>query len=389
MACSATKPGDRGREARRPREFPRAGWRDILLRTKDGITRDHVSIVAAGVAFYTMLALFPALAAAISIWGLLADPQEIQQQIAALGGMLPPDVVDIVRQQGEKVAAGAGGVTLAAAGGLLLALWSASRGTNSLIEGLNICYGETEKRGLVKVNLVALGLTLAGTVGFVVALGLVAVLPALLGNLGLGATAAALVEWLRWPLLFVLMMAALAVVYRYAPSLGYAHDLVVVERLDREEGPAAAELNAALFDTGRPVLIAPPARPAAMPDCCVIAWNGAVQAARAIASALPFLQAAGRVQILVGRGTAGFDTGPLRDYLAAHGVTAEPVAYDSERLTARARGRALLAAAAAAGGDLLVAGAYGEGSSVDDVAGLGRATRKVVTAARFPVLLQA
>lgn len=218
MACSATKPGDRGREARRPREFPRAGWRDILLRTKDGITRDHVSIVAAGVAFYTMLALFPALAAAISIWGLLADPQEIQQQIAALGGMLPPDVVDIVRQQGEKVAAGAGGVTLAAAGGLLLALWSASRGTNSLIEGLNICYGETEKRGLVKVNLVALGLTLAGTVGFVVALGLVAVLPALLGNLGLGATAAALVEWLRWPLLFVLMMAALAVVYRYAPS---------------------------------------------------------------------------------------------------------------------------------------------------------------------------
>ena len=132
MACSATKPGDRGREARRPREFPRAGWRDILLRTKDGITRDHVSIVAAGVAFYTMLALFPALAAAISIWGLLADPQEIQQQIAALGGMLPPDVVDIVRQQGEKVAAGAGGVTLAAAGGLLLALWSASRAANAL-----------------------------------------------------------------------------------------------------------------------------------------------------------------------------------------------------------------------------------------------------------------
>lgn len=176
---------------------------------------------------------------------------------------------------------------------------------------------------------------------------------------------------------------------RLIAGLGYAHDLVVVERLDREEGPAAAELNAALFDTGRPVLIAPPARPAAMPDCCVIAWNGAVQAARAIASALPFLQAAGRVQILVGRGTAGFDTGPLRDYLAAHGVTAEPVAYDSERLTARARGRALLAAAAEAGCDLLVAGAYGEGSSVDDVAGLGRATRKVVTAARFPVLLQA
>ena len=209
----------RGRRAERPQDIPKPGWRDIALRTKDEISDDHVSITAAGVAFYALLALFPAIAALISIWGLAADPAQIEQQIGSVAGMLPQEAASILRDQAHKVASNAGGaLSFGLIFGLLLTLYSASAGMKALIEGLNIAYDEEEKRSFLRYNLVALGLTLGAIVALIVALGLVAVLPALLGNLGLGATAATLITWLRWPLLFVLAMAGLAVLYRYAPS---------------------------------------------------------------------------------------------------------------------------------------------------------------------------
>lgn len=219
MSRSSPINDGRGREARRPSEINKAGWRDVLLRTKSEITGDHVSIVSAGVAFYTLLSLFPAIAAAISVWGLLADPQQIEQQIEAVAGYLPQQAAEIISTQAREVASGAGGgITFAAIGGLLLALWSASKGMKALMEGLNIAYDEEEKRGFIKLTLVALCLTLAAILGLVVVLGLIAVLPVLLGSLGLGATVSGLVSLLRWPLLFVLMMVALAAIYRYGPS---------------------------------------------------------------------------------------------------------------------------------------------------------------------------
>jgi len=209
----------RGRGARRPSEINSSGWRDILLRTKSEITGDHMPIVSAGVAFYTLLSLFPAIAAVISVWGLLADPQRIGQQIEALTAYLPSQAAGIISSQARDVASGAGGtITFTAAGGLLFAFWSASKGVKSLIEGLNIAYGEDEKRGFIRLNLVALGLTLAFILGLVVVLGLIAVLPVLLGGLGLDGIVATLATLLRWPLLFVLMMLALAAIYRYGPS---------------------------------------------------------------------------------------------------------------------------------------------------------------------------
>jgi membrane protein len=213
MATSA----ERGRQADRPTQIPKAGWRDILLRTKREISDDHVSIIAAGVAFYGLLALFPAIAAMIAIWGLLFDPQQIEQQIEALSGLLPPDAAAIVTEQARKVAAGGGDLSFAAAAGILFALYSASKGMKALIEGLNIIYDEEEKRGFIKLNLVALGLTLAVIVAMIVALGLIIIVPALLGNLGLGPLAQTLVDLLRWPILFVGALFVLAVLYRYAP----------------------------------------------------------------------------------------------------------------------------------------------------------------------------
>ena len=214
MATSA----ERGRRADRPSQIPRPGWRDILLRTWKEISDDHVSLIAAGVGFYGLLALFPALAALISIWGLLFDPQQIEQQIETMSGFLPADAATIVRDQARTIAAGSGGLSVAAAGGILLALYSAAKGMKALLEGLNIIYDEQEERGFIKLNLVALGLTLVMIVAMLAALGAIIIVPILLGAVGLGPVAETLVNLLRWPLLFVVALFILAIIYRYGPS---------------------------------------------------------------------------------------------------------------------------------------------------------------------------
>ncbi len=209
----------RGREAVRPRELTLAAWRDILLRTKEEVANDHISIVAAGMAFYALLALFPGIAALIAIWALAFDPGEIEQQVLAASEMMPDEAAEIVMGQARQVASGAGGgLTLAAIFGLLLAVYSATKGTKAMIEGLNIVYGERERRGIVKLNLAAILMTFCGIVGTVLVLALVAGLPAMLGSLGLGSTAEMLLSWVRWPILFVFALFGLAIIYRVGPS---------------------------------------------------------------------------------------------------------------------------------------------------------------------------
>ncbi len=217
--AAAVRDDGRGRRAERPRDIPKAGWRDIARRTWNELGDDHVSMIAAGVAFYILLALFPAIAAVISIWGLVADPAQIEQQIEAISGALPQQAASIIKDQARRLASSAGGaLSLGAIFGLLLTLYSASKGTKALIEGLNIIYDEEEERGFLRLNLVALGLTLGVLIVMIVALGLIAVVPAVLDSLGLGSTAKTLIAWLRWPLLFVIALGILAVFYRYAPS---------------------------------------------------------------------------------------------------------------------------------------------------------------------------
>jgi nucleotide-binding universal stress UspA family protein len=169
--------------------------------------------------------------------------------------------------------------------------------------------------------------------------------------------------------------------------LGPGHDLVLLERVSREEGPRAELLNVALFQTGRPVVLLPPRPATTSIRRPALAWNGTVQSARAIRSALPLLQPAGRAIVVIGTGAGKVRPEPMREYLASYGVATEVHVYDSEHLTARARGRALIAAAVASGADLLVTGAYGE-SAASSLLGLGRATRKLATAAPMPVLMQ-
>ena len=182
MATAAS----RGRQAERPSQIPRAGWRDILIRTWHEIGNDHLSLIAAGIGFYALLALFPGIAAMVAIWGLALDPQQLEQQIATISQLLPEQAAAIVTDQARKVAAGGGGLGLAAAGGILLALYSASKGTKALIEGLNIIYEEEEKRGFLRLNFMALALTLGVIVALIVALGLIVVVPIVLEFLASG-----------------------------------------------------------------------------------------------------------------------------------------------------------------------------------------------------------
>ena len=209
---------DRGREASRPSEIPKSGWRDILLRVKAEISDDHVSISAAGVAFYGLLAIFPAIAALIGIAGLMLDPAAIEAQLAQVASILPENAAQIVQDQARKVAQNTGGTTFAVIAGLALALYSASSGMRTLMESMNIAYDEEEKRGFVRLYATALALTLVLIVGAIVALAAMLVLPALLGSLGLGSVFQALLTYGRWPVLALLMVLGLAVIYRYGPS---------------------------------------------------------------------------------------------------------------------------------------------------------------------------
>ncbi len=114
-----------GRESSRPSGIPGSGWRDIVLRTKDDISENNLSLVAAGVAFYGLLAIFPAIAALVSIYGMIADPNQIQQQLEAASGIIPAGAQSVIGGQLAKVAgSGTGALGFAAIGSVLLALWS-------------------------------------------------------------------------------------------------------------------------------------------------------------------------------------------------------------------------------------------------------------------------
>jgi len=209
----------RGRDATTPRQIPRPGWRDIALRVKEKVGKDNVSIVAAGVAFYALMAIFPALIALISLYGWFADPMQVEQQTAFLAGVLPQNVQSLLSTQMKDIARHAESTLgIGALAGFLVTLWSASKGIKTLFTALNIAYDEEEKRGFITLNALALVMTLGALVFGIITLALVAVLPALLGQLGLQAIARVAVSLVRWPLLAVAVIVALAVLYRYGPS---------------------------------------------------------------------------------------------------------------------------------------------------------------------------
>ncbi|HEY9038850.1 MAG TPA: YihY/virulence factor BrkB family protein [Roseovarius sp.] len=209
----------RGRDAEHPARIPAKGWKDILFRVKDEMAADHVGLIAAGVAFYTLLALFPAITAMLAIGGLLVEPSQIVDQLTNVTQIMPENVATIILTQAQEVAGSQkAGLGLAAALGILLAIYSASKGVGSLIEGLNVAYDEDETRGFVWLKLVTLGLTVTLILGVVGALFLMTAIPLALTFVQLGGAAEIIVTGVSWLLMLGLIMLALAMLYRYGPD---------------------------------------------------------------------------------------------------------------------------------------------------------------------------
>jgi membrane protein len=176
-------------------------------------------MLAGGVAFFAFLAVFPALIAAVTIYGLVADPAQVAAQVESLAGTLPQAAQPLIADQMNAVVAsssGALGVGLVIS--LLAALWSASSGTGNLIQAVNLAYDEQESRGFLKLRGIALLLTLGAIVFVLVTLALVAVVPPVLDAVGLGVVGTVLAQVVRWVLLVGVVIVALAVVYRMAPD---------------------------------------------------------------------------------------------------------------------------------------------------------------------------
>jgi membrane protein len=210
---------DRGRPARAPSQLPRAGWKDILLRTYHQIDEDRLLATAAGVVFYGLLAIFPAITALVSSYGLFADPSTISSNLQSLALMLPEGSFAIVQDQIARVLAKGSstlGVTFVA--GLLIAIWSANAGMKAIFDALNVVYDEKEKRGFIKLNLVSLTFTIAALISIMVMVAAVVMVPLLLQQAGLGTRAEFIIQFGRWPVLVLLLLTALAVLYRYGQS---------------------------------------------------------------------------------------------------------------------------------------------------------------------------
>jgi membrane protein len=177
----------RGRGADKPSDIPARGWKDILLRVYNNISRHHIIAIAAGVTFYTLLAIFPAIAALISVYGLFGDPSALAAQLDKVSDLLPGGAIDLIRDQMTRLASqGRGTLGFAFVASLAVSLWSANAGIKSVFEALNIVYAEDEKRGFLKLNALSLCLTVAGILFVLIAIAAIVVVPAALQFVGLG-----------------------------------------------------------------------------------------------------------------------------------------------------------------------------------------------------------
>lgn len=195
-------------------------WKEILIGTKNQIDRDNLSIVAAGVAFYMLLSVFPAIGALVAIYGIVADPAHIEQQADAMARVVPEQAMGILKTQLSRVATSgqSGALGFGALLGIVVAVWSAARGIKAVIIGLNIVYNIEDHRGIIKLNAVALMLTFGAILFVIVSLGFIVAIPILLNLLGLPSPISIGITLLRWPLLAAFIIIGVALLYRYAPN---------------------------------------------------------------------------------------------------------------------------------------------------------------------------
>ena len=208
----------RGRHATHPLQIPWRGWKDILWRTYAEMQSDRLLSIAGGVAFFILLAIFPAITALVSAYGLYFDASTITNNLSLLADIVPANVLSIVHEQAQRIAANSGRtLSLGIVVGILVSLWSAMSGVKAMIDALNVIYEQQEGRNFFKLSLVALVFTLGGFAALLLAIAGVIVLPLVLAPIGLGSAAGTLTRFGRWPALLLVLLIGLAVLYRYGP----------------------------------------------------------------------------------------------------------------------------------------------------------------------------
>ena len=209
----------RGRHSYNPLQIPWTGWKDILWRTYTRTNDDRLLATAAGVVFFGLLAVFPAITALVSCYGLFANPSTIGGNLQTLSLMLPEGSFQIVQDQVARVLM-KGNTALGAAFlfGLMLAVWSANAGVKAVIDALNVVYEEREKRSFIRLNLLSLAFTSAGIAALLLMVSAVVGFPLLRDHIGLEPDSRIIVSLARWPLLLAILLTALALLYRFGPS---------------------------------------------------------------------------------------------------------------------------------------------------------------------------
>lgn len=193
-------------------------WRTIALRIREQVGEDRLHVIAAGVAFYGLLAIFPALAAIVSTIGLLFDPDHLTRQLDALGRLLPHASAElVVRQLGKFAGADHGALGLGTLGSVVVALWAGSAGMRTLMQALNVAYDLKERRGYLLRFGTSLALSSVAIVGMLLAATIIVLLPIVGEAAGVSGAVRAAIGWLRWPIVAGSFWIALVLVYRYGP----------------------------------------------------------------------------------------------------------------------------------------------------------------------------
>ena len=205
-----------GRAAQGPEQIPWRGWRDILWRTWKTFNRDNIPQVAGGVAFFTLLAVFPGIGVFVSLYGLFSNVDTAQAQLELLQGLLPQAALQLVGDQMMRLAAARHtGLGVAFLVSLVVSLWSANAGMKALIVGLNVAFEEREKRSLIRLNLVSLAFTVGMIVFLLATIAAMVSAPIALAYFGHENFA---LKVFRWPLLLAVAILGMAALYRFGPS---------------------------------------------------------------------------------------------------------------------------------------------------------------------------
>ena len=210
---------DRGRHADTPNQIPPKGLRDVFWRVVEAVVADRVTLIAAGVTYFLLLSLFPALGALVALYGFIADPTTIMGHIGFLASVFPPGSFDLILNQLTALTQQkASALSFAFVTGLIVALWSANSGMKALFDAMNVAYQENEKRSFVRLNLLSLAFTLGALFIAIVLIAAIGVLPAALAYLWLDRWQELLARFARWPFILTFVGCGIAIIYRYGPS---------------------------------------------------------------------------------------------------------------------------------------------------------------------------